>query len=95
MRIEYTNRATTDLRKVSAGSRAFGEEVAREVEIRISEIIVRIAEYPEGAPRVAQRAGMHVVPLVRYPHKIFYRVLSDRIRIVHIRSTSRQPWKGR
>ena len=35
---------------------------------------------------------MHVIPLVRYPYKIFYRILADRIRILHIRHTSRRPW---
>ena len=94
MRIEYTNRAAADLRKVSADSLSFGQRVAKEVEARILEIIAHIAEHPAAAQIVAGRPGMHIVPLVRYPYKIFYRVLSDRVRILHIRSTSRQPWKG-
>jgi plasmid stabilization system protein ParE len=47
MRVEYTKRATDDLRKVSTESRAFGHNVAAAVEARIREIIARISERPE------------------------------------------------
>jgi len=92
MKVEYSNRATADLRKVSADSRTFGDAVAAAVERRIREIISRLADHPEAYARVVERPGMHVVPLVRYPYKIFYRILEDRIRILHIRHTSRRPW---
>jgi plasmid stabilization system protein ParE len=39
MKVEYSNRATADLRKVSADSRTFGDAVAAAVERRIREII--------------------------------------------------------
>ena len=92
MRVEYTKRATDDLRKVSKESRAFGHSVAAAVEARIREMIARISERPEAAARIIERPGMYVVPLVRYPYKIFYRVLEDRIRVLHIRHSSRRPW---
>jgi plasmid stabilization system protein ParE len=31
--------------------------------------------------------------LVRYPYKIFYRILDDGVRILHIRHTSRPAWE--
>jgi toxin ParE1/3/4 len=92
MKVEYSNRATTDLRKVSADSRPYGEAVTAAVETRIRQIVAQIAEHPEGAPRVEERPGVHVIPLIRFPYKVFYRVLPDRIRILHIRHTSRRPW---
>ncbi len=92
MKIEYSKRATADLRKVSADSLLFGGGVARAVEIRIHEIVEQIRKHPESRPGVAQRPGVRVALLVRYPYKIFYRVLQDRVRIVHIRHTSRRPW---
>lgn len=93
MKVEYTNRAVTDLRKASADSRAaFGDPVAAALERRIREVIDHIGANPEAAPQVVQRPGMRVFPLLRYPYKIFYRVLSDRVRIVHIRHMSRRPW---
>ena len=32
--------------------------------------------------------------LIRYPHKMFYRVRDDVVEIAHIRHTSRRPWAG-
>jgi toxin ParE1/3/4 len=92
MKVEYSNRAAADLRKASADSLAFGDAVAIALETRIRKIIAGVAEHPEAAQRVIERPGVRVVPLVRYPYKIFYRVLEDRVRILHIRHTSRRPW---
>lgn len=92
MKVEYSNRATADLRKVSSDSRPYGEAVNAAVEARIRQVILQITEHPEGAPKVEERPGVHVIPLVRFPYKIFYRVFTDRIRILHIRHTSRRPW---
>jgi plasmid stabilization system protein ParE len=92
MKVEFTNLATADLRKLAVDSLQFGEAVAIAVDARIREIVAHIAQYPAAAQRVAERPGIHVVPLVRYPYKIFYRVLHDRVRILHIRHTSRRPW---
>jgi plasmid stabilization system protein ParE len=92
MKVEFSNRAIADLRKVSSDSLAFGEAVAIAVEARIRGVIKRIADHPQAAQRVTERPGVHVVPLARYPYKIFYRVLDDRVRILHIRHSSRRPW---
>ena len=92
MKVEYSNRAVVDLRKIASDSRAFGNAVVRAVEARIHEAVAYVAEHPEAAPPVLDRPGMRVMPLIRYPYKIFYRVLQDRIRILHIRHSSRQPW---
>jgi toxin ParE1/3/4 len=92
MKVEYSKRATADLRKVSADSRAFGDAIAAAVEKKIRETIAHLADHPEAYAPVAERPGMRVVPLVRYPYKIFYRVRIDGIRILHIRHTSRRPW---
>jgi plasmid stabilization system protein ParE len=62
--------------------------------VRIAEVVDQISETPEIAGQMAGRPGVHVVALVRHPYKIFYRVLDDRVRILHIRHTSRRPWAG-
>lgn len=93
MKVEYSNRALADLRKLSAGSQAtFGHRVAAALETRIRAIVEQIRQAPESAPRVEQRPGVRVVPLIRYPYKIFYRIADDTVRILHIRHTSRRPW---
>jgi toxin ParE1/3/4 len=92
MKVEYTKRAAADLRKISADSRAFGAAVAAAVELRIRKIVAHIAVRPHVAAKVIGRPGMHVIPPIRYPYKIFYRVLEDRVRILHIRHSARRPW---
>jgi toxin ParE1/3/4 len=93
MKVEYAKRAVADLHKASADSRAFGEMVAAAVEVRIREIIAYIQEHPEGRQPVNERPGVHVASLVRYPYNIFYRILDDRVSILHIRHTSRRVWE--
>jgi toxin ParE1/3/4 len=58
----------------------------------LREAVTQIVREPESAPRVEQRPGMRVMALMRYPFKVFYRVVGDTVRIVHIRNTSRRPW---
>ncbi len=95
MKVEYSERAVADLRKISADSRRiFGEKVAEALESRIRAVIDRISRDPLSAPEIEQRPGRHAVPLIRYPFRIFYRVLEDRVRILHIRHTARRPWTG-
>jgi plasmid stabilization system protein ParE len=92
MRIEFSNRAVSDLRNISSESRrAFGERVAENLELRIRAAIVRIGKNPLGAPDVKQRPGVHVLSLVRYPFRIFYRVHTNHILIQHVRHTARRP----
>jgi toxin ParE1/3/4 len=96
MRIEFSKRATTDLEKIGRYYREFADPaVAAAIENRIRQVVTRIARAPRTGRPVVQRPGTHVVLLLRYPYKIFYRILGDATRIVHIRHTSRQPWEPR
>lgn len=96
MKVEYSNRAVANLRKISDDSRrAFGVRSAQALEGRIRAVIDFISREPLSMPKVDRRPGLHVAVLGRYPFGIFYRVLDDRIRIVHIRHTSRRLWSGR
>jgi toxin ParE1/3/4 len=93
MKIEYSKRAVADLRKIAADSyEMFGDLVAEALETRIRAVVDRIARDPLSAPEVGQRPGLHVVPLIRYPFKVFYRVLDGSVRILHIRHTARRSW---
>jgi hypothetical protein len=38
---------------------------------------------------VEQREGVRVVPLVRYPYRIFYRVAGDAAEILHVHHAAR------
>ena len=92
MRVEYTARAASNLRKAIVNSRQeFGDRVASELAAYIRQTIERLALHPESAPVVTQRPGLRAQSLGgRYPYVIFYRVFDDKIRIVHIRHASRR-----
>ena len=57
-----------------------------------SDALRRIEEHPELLP-VYYRDYRRVL-VERFPYKIFYRILEDRIRILPIRHTSRRNWEG-
>jgi toxin ParE1/3/4 len=93
MSVEYSKRSVADLHKLSADiRRAFGDRAAEAIEERIREIVKRIAEQPESAPRLADRPGIRVVPLIPLSH--LYRMIEGQVRILHIRHTSRKPRQG-
>ncbi|MBI4093563.1 hypothetical protein HY417_01235 [Candidatus Kaiserbacteria bacterium] len=45
----------------------------------------------EARDNVAQRPGVRVVPLVRYPYKIFYRISDSAVEILYIHHAARLP----
>lgn len=93
MKVEYSKRALADLRKISSYYlETDNARIATAIGSRIREVVAYVAQLPESGRRVAQRPGVRVVPLLRYRYRIFYRVIGDTIRIVHIRHSSRRPW---
>jgi len=94
MNVEYTPRARSDLDQIGFRSRrVFGPAVAVALETFIRATIARIAVMPESGLRLPRRPGVRVVPLVRYPFKIFYTVGRDTVFILHIRHAARRPWE--
>jgi toxin ParE1/3/4 len=64
-------------------------------EKRLRAVVMRIGAWPESAAEVAERPGVRVVPLIRYPYKVFYRVTSDAVEILYIHHAARRvPWEG-
>jgi toxin ParE1/3/4 len=93
MNVDYAPRAQADLSKIAEYSRkTFGPAVASALETYIRATIARIAAMPESGISVPEREGIRVVPLVRYPFRIFYTVSEDTVTILHVRHTSRRPW---
>ena len=93
MRVEYSKRALADLRHIAAYyTRSGGSALAESIAARIHGVVARLAELPLSGRAVAQRPEVRVALLLKYDYKIFYRVVGDTIRIVHIRHTSRRPY---
>jgi toxin ParE1/3/4 len=93
MKIEYSQRAVSDLDQIavcyaSSGDAAAGEKIAAAIRERVA----HIAEAPLFGRVIVQRPGIRLILLVRYRYKIFYRVAGTTVRIIHIRHMSRRPW---
>ncbi len=93
MKVEYSKRAISDITQITAYyARSANPAVAARIAARIQEVVVQITGSPLSGRSVVQRPGVRVVLLPNYRYKIFYRVIGDTIRIVHIRHTSRRPY---
>jgi toxin ParE1/3/4 len=92
MKVVFTATALRDLDEISGWLASNCPELAPAVERRIRAELARVGRWPESARRAAKRPGVRVVPLGRYPYKIFYRVTPDAVEILHIHHTARQPW---
>jgi plasmid stabilization system protein ParE len=93
MKVVYSPRAIRDLEEIGAYYRAAASpKIAAAIGERIERVINRLPHHPHAAPRVARRANVRAVLVLRYPFKIFYRVRGDDIEILHIRHTARRPW---
>jgi toxin ParE1/3/4 len=95
MKVAFAPRAQADLAHIGEHSRRnFGPTVATALETYIRATVARIAAMPESGESVPEREGVRVVPLVRYPFRIFYTAANDIVTILHVRHTSRRPWPG-
>jgi len=56
---------------------------------RLGAIERQIALWPNSARLVAGRAGVRMVPLVRYPYRLFYTVLPDAVYVLHVEHAAR------
>jgi toxin ParE1/3/4 len=92
MKIVYTAGARKDLEEIGDWLSDRYPTIAPAVERRIHNVIARIARWPQSARRSVKYPGVRVVPIGRYPYKIFYRVTAEAIEILHIHHSSRQPW---
>ncbi len=96
MRVTYTQGALSDLEDILGGLNSINPLAAAAVEQNISATIARVASWPRSARKVTQwkEGNLRVVPLVRFPYVIFYQIKQQRIEILHVRHTSRAPWKA-
>ena len=95
MKVVYTDEALRDLDEILTYITANYPTAYAPFEKRLRTAVARIDAWPESAAEVVQRQGVRVVPLVRYPYKMFYRVTSDAVEILYIHHAARQePWEG-
>jgi plasmid stabilization system protein ParE len=92
MKVVWTDEALRDLDKIAEYLSTHYPTVAPAVGLRVQAVVGRVGRWPQSARRSTKRAGVRVVPLGRYPYKIFYRVTEESVEILHVHHAARQPW---
>ena len=83
MKVVFADPALEDLEAIRDYITAHCPPISLSVERRFRFVFARISAWPESAQRVVERPDVRMAPLVRYPYKIFYRVKSDVVEVLH------------
>jgi toxin ParE1/3/4 len=92
VKVVYTDTALRDLDEIADWLTQHYPGLGRVVERRLKIVVSHIARWPESMRLSRGRQDVRVAPLGRYPYKIFYRVTSDAVEILHVHHSARQPW---
>ena len=89
MKVVWTTSALDDLDQALAHAAEHYPSVVAPLESRVRSAVRRIARWPKSARAVDGHPDVRVVPLVRYPYRIFYRVTDAQIEVLHMHHTAR------
>ena len=89
MKVVFTDNALRELDEILHYISLNYPAVYRPFETRLRTIVARIGRWPESAQEIEQRPGIRSVPFIRYPYKLFYRVLRDRVEVLHVHHGAR------
>jgi plasmid stabilization system protein ParE len=89
MKVVFTDEALMDLEGILAYVATNYPAAYDAFLSRLRSVTIRIGEWPDSAQEVEQRSGVRVVPLIRYPYKVFYRKARGTIEILHIHHAAR------
>ena len=90
MKVVYTDEALRNLDDILGYIASHYPTIATSFEMRLRAIVTRLGAWPESAQEVTERPGVRVVPLIRYPYKVFYRVTGEAVEILYIHHAARQ-----
>ena len=92
MKVVFTIPAREDLEEIHRFIISHYPTLGARVEKNIQQTVRRIREWPESAQQVSKRPDVRMIPLVQYPYKIFYRIGSKKIEILHVHHSSQDTW---
>ena len=93
MKVRFSRLAIAEFDAILDYIAAANPAAAAQVETRVRRVVERIAQFPEGAPEIAERPGVRSVPLIRYPYVIHYTVNRGEVVILRIIHGARHsPW---
>ena len=91
MKIIFSSRAEDDLESIIEFLLDNYPSVYTSFVLRMDVVFRKILEWPRIATRVVGQKDIHVIPMVRYPYKIFYKVTPDGIEILQVSHDARRP----
>jgi toxin ParE1/3/4 len=94
MRVVYTWPATRDLHDILEYQRSEWPGTIERFTNRLSAVEEHLGAHPNAAAAIRERTNVRTIMLRPFPYRMFYRVLEDKIEILHIRHTSRRVWPG-
>jgi toxin ParE1/3/4 len=89
MRVIYTDEALENLDEILAYIASNYPAVYEAFQSRLQSVVKRISEWPDSAQEVAERPGVRVVPLIRYPYKVFYLNTGGAVEILYVHHAAR------
>lgn len=89
MKVVWTDSALADLDEILAYAAEHYPSLVGPLERRVRATVARIGQWPLSARTVEERPGVRVVPLVRYPYRIFYRIGDEALELLHIHHAAR------
>jgi toxin ParE1/3/4 len=89
MKVVYTDEALENLAGILDYIASHYPAIYEAFQIRLQSVVARIGEWPESAQEVLGRPGVRVVPLIRYPYKVFYRRTDETIEILYVHHAAR------
>jgi plasmid stabilization system protein ParE len=90
MSVRYTPRAFGDLESVRSYVAQHNPAAAGRVIALIERMVARLADFPEAGQR-SDEFDARVISSARYPYRVYYRIVSGEVIILHIRHTARRP----
>ena len=90
MKVVYTVEALADLDGILRYIASYYPAISEAFENRLYAVVARIAQWPESAQEVAERPGVRMAPLIRYPYKVFYRVSNETVEILYMHHAARE-----
>src|SRR5262245_42032773 len=95
MKVVFTDEALRDLDDITDWVALHYPGLGAALERRLRLVVTHIGRWPYSARRSSANVDIRVMPLGRYPYKVFYRVTDAAIQILHIHHTAREPWDER
>ena len=90
MSLAYSPRALADLQKIVADIEPHRPSGAASVVRKIEATVELVGQYPRAGRVLSRRAAVRVLPIGKYPYRVYYQVVGDDVEILHIRHTSRR-----